>query len=78
MLKAAEGFAPATGPCGIWGTTGTTTAAAAALTQRRHRPRPGAWTTSGALTIPAPSSFPPCWPSPKRKEPRTAVPCWRR
>ena len=31
MLKAAEGFAPTTGPCGIWGTTGTTTAAAAAL-----------------------------------------------
>ena len=31
MLKAAEGFAPAAGPCGIWGTTGTTTAASAAL-----------------------------------------------
>ena len=31
MLKAAEGFAPSAGPCGIWGTTGTTTAAAAAL-----------------------------------------------
>ena len=31
MLKAAEGFAPTTGPCGIWGTTGTTTAATAAL-----------------------------------------------
>ena len=31
MLKAAEGFAPTVGPCGIWGTTGTTTAAAAAL-----------------------------------------------
>ena len=31
MLKAAEGFAPTAGPCGIWGTTGTTTAAAAAL-----------------------------------------------
>ena len=31
MLKAAEGFAPTTGPCGIWGTAGTTTAAAAAL-----------------------------------------------
>ena len=31
MLKAAEGFAPTAGPCGIWGTAGTTTAAAAAL-----------------------------------------------
>ena len=31
MLKAAEGFAPSAGPCGIWGTTGTTTAASAAL-----------------------------------------------
>ena len=31
MLRAAEGFAPSAGPCGIWGTTGTTTAASAAL-----------------------------------------------
>ena len=31
MLSAARGFAPTSGPCAIWGTTGTTTAAAAAL-----------------------------------------------
>ena len=32
MLSAAEGFAPNAGPCAIWGTSRTTTAAAAALT----------------------------------------------
>ena len=58
MLKAAEGFAPTTGPCGIWGTTGTTTAAAAALVNgviahAQELDDFGGADHSGAVVIPA-------------------------
>ena len=58
MLKAAEGFAPTTGPCGIWGTTGTTTAAAASLVNgviahAQELDDFGGADHSGAVVIPA-------------------------
>ena len=58
MLKAAEGFAPSAGPCGIWGTTGTTTAASAALingviAHAQELDDFGGADHSGAVVIPA-------------------------
>ena len=58
MLKAAEGFAPSAGPCCIWGTTGTTTAAAAALingviAHAQELDDFGGADHSGAVVIPA-------------------------
>ena len=58
MLRAAKGFAPTTGPCGIWGTTGTTTAAAAALVNgviahAQELDDFGGADHSGAVVIPA-------------------------
>ena len=58
MLKAAEGFASTTGPCGIWGTTGTTTAASAALingviAHAQELDDFGGADHSGAVVIPA-------------------------
>ena len=58
MLKAAEGFAPTAGPCGIWGTTGTTTAASAALingviAHAQELDDFGGADHSGAVVIPA-------------------------
>ena len=58
MLKAAEGFAPTAGPCGIWGTTATTTAASAALingviAHAQELDDFGGADHSGAVVIPA-------------------------
>ena len=58
MMRAAEGFAPAAGPCGIWGTAGTTTAAAAALingvvAHAQELDDFGGADHSGAVVIPA-------------------------
>ncbi len=58
MLKAAQGFAPNAGPCAIWGTTGTTTAASAALingviAHAQELDDFGGADHSGAVVIPA-------------------------
>ena len=58
MLKAAEGFAPSAGPCCIWGTTRTTTAASAALingviAHAQELDDFGGADHSGAVVIPA-------------------------
>ena len=58
MLRAAKGFAPNAGPCGIWGTTGTTTAATAALingviAHAQELDDFGGADHSGAVVIPA-------------------------
>ena len=58
MLEAARGFAPTSGPCGIWGTPGTTTAAAAALVNgviahAQELDDFGGADHSGAVVIPA-------------------------
>ena len=58
MMSAAEGFAPASGPCAIWGTARTTTAAAAALingviAHAQELDDFGGADHSGAVVIPA-------------------------
>ncbi len=58
MLSAAEGFAPTQGPCAIWGTAHTTTAAAAALVNgviahAQELDDFGGADHSGAVVIPA-------------------------
>ncbi len=58
MMSAAEGFAPASGPCAIWGTARTTTAAAAALVNgviahAQELDDFGGADHSGAVVIPA-------------------------
>ncbi len=58
MLSAAEGFAPGAGPCAIWGTARTTTAAAAALVNgviahAQELDDFGGADHSGAVVIPA-------------------------
>jgi 2-methylcitrate dehydratase PrpD len=58
MLSAAEGFAPNAGPCAIWGTSRTTTAAAAALVNgvlahAQELDDFGGADHSGAVVIPA-------------------------
>jgi len=58
MMSAAEGFAPVSGPCAIWGTSRTTTAAAAALingviSHAQELDDFGGADHSGAVVIPA-------------------------
>ena len=58
MISAAQGFAPQDGPCGIWGTPHTTTAAAAALVNgvaahAQELDDFGGADHSGAVVIPA-------------------------